>query len=80
MDFIRKGFANLFTTSLVSAPLTPTPPSPWQACLSEEEKVSLSLPIINAKIKEGTWSMKAFKASGSMVSRSDFSKILVGCW
>lgn len=64
MDFIRKGFSKLFTSSLDSAPLNLSPPSTWQATLTEEEMVRLSLPATDAEIKEGLWSMKAYKAPG----------------
>lgn len=64
IDFIRKGFIHLFTSSLASASLNPIPPSQWQATLIEEEKDILSLPVTNVEIKEGLWSMKAYKALG----------------
>lgn len=64
IDFIRKGFIHLFTSSLASASLNPIPPSQWQATLIEEERDILSLPVTNVEIKEGLWSMKAYKALG----------------
>lgn len=64
IDFIRKGFIHLFTSSLASDSLNPIPPSQWQATFTEEERDILSLLVTYVEIKEGLWSMKAYKAPG----------------
>ena len=66
MNYIRKGFDKLFTTSLECTPITPPPPQPsrWQVALFEDDNVSLNTPITDAEIKEGLWALKAFKAPG----------------
>lgn len=66
MEYIRGGFAKLFTSSLTYSLLSPPHLSRWQAALSEDESLSLSLstPVTNEEIKQDLWSFKAFKASG----------------
>ena len=64
MNFIRKEFERTFTTSLDVAPLNPIWPSWWLAGLSDKDRSSLSGMVTDAKIKDGLWVLKAFKAPG----------------
>ena len=65
MNYIRKGFDKLFTTSLECTPITPPPPQPsrWQVALFEDDQVSLNTPITDAKIKRGLVGLKGFQSS-----------------
>lgn len=64
MEYIRGGFAKLFPSSLTYSLLSPPHPSRWQVALSNDESLSLSTPVTNEEIKQGLWSLKAFKTLG----------------
>lgn len=62
--FIRAGFGDLYTTSLVSGMRDSPLSTQWQPKLTEEEKVSISGVVTVEEIKHALWSLKPFKASG----------------
>ena len=64
MDFIRKGFIDIYTSSSISSDRIQSGSSQWQARLSKEEKESLGSPVTEDEIKAALWSLKAFKAPG----------------
>lgn len=64
MNYIREGFSKLFTTTLNCTPFYPPHPSTWQAILSEEDKLNLSMLLLEVKIKEGLWVLKHYKGPG----------------
>ena len=64
MDFIRKGFIGIYTSSSISLDRIHSGSSQWQARLSEGEKESLGSPVTEDEIKAALWSLKAFKAPG----------------
>ena len=64
MDYIRKGFIDIYTSSSILSDRIQSGFSQWQARLSEEEKESLGSPVTEDEIKAGLWSLKAFKAPG----------------
>ena len=61
---VRNGFLDLFSTTRISAPRSIWAVNGWSACLSEEDREVLSLPISTLEIREATWSLKPFKAPG----------------
>ena len=61
---MKGGFAKLFTSSLTCSPFFPPHLSRWQVALFEDESLSLSTPVTGKEIKQGVWSLKAFKALG----------------
>ena len=63
-EYIRSGFVGIYSTSLVSAPITYNLNYQWQPRLSEEEKQSLSGGVTDEEIKAALWSLKPFKAPG----------------
>ena len=65
MDYFRRGFMDLYTTSQVEVKWTPHPTSQWQAQLSEEVSHSLAVMVTPEEIKEALWSMQPYKAPGS---------------
>ena len=65
MDYFRRGFMDLYTTSQVEVKWTPHPTSQWQAQLSEEVSHSLAVMVTPEEIKEAFWSMQPYKAPGS---------------
>ena len=62
MDYIRKGFENLFSSSLTYSERYPSIANQWQVTLSEEESEALNHDVSKKEIKEALWSMKPFKA------------------
>lgn len=61
---VRNGFLDLFSTNRISAHRSIWAINGWSACLSEEDREVLSLPISTLEIHEATWSLKPFKAPG----------------
>lgn len=61
MDFIRKGFEGLFTSSKSFSYITASPPSRWQISLSDLDRESLATPVFEEEVKATLWLMKAFK-------------------
>ena len=61
---VRNGFLDLFSTNRISAHRSIWAVNGWSACLSEEDREVLSLPISTLEIHEATWSLKPFKAPG----------------
>ena len=64
MEYIRKGFIDIYTSSSISSDRVQSGHSQWQARLSEEEKESLGSLVTEDEIKAALWSFKAFKAPG----------------
>ena len=64
MNHFREGFISLYSTSQESATWGLDYHSKWQSKLSDEEKNSISLMVIDEEISTALWSMKAFKALG----------------
>lgn len=64
-EYIRSGFTGIYSTSLVSAPITYNLNYQWQPRLSKEEKQSISGGgVTDEEIKAALWSLKPFKAPG----------------
>ena len=63
-EYIKNGFAGIYSTSLVSVPITYNTSYQWQPRLSEEEKQSISGGVTEEEIKVALWSLKPFKAPG----------------
>ena len=63
-EYIKNGFAGIYSTSLVSVPITHNTSYQWQPRLSEEEKQSISGGVTEEEIKVALWSLKPFKAPG----------------
>jgi len=64
VEFIKNGYAELFSSSHTYSILSKWNPPCWPNYLNEEEIANLSLPISNEDIKTSLWSLKAFKAPG----------------
>ena len=64
MDYFRKGFISLYTTSHTEAGRLGLQHHQWQNQLFEEEKCSLDSMVTREEIKDALWSMKAYKAPG----------------
>ena len=64
MDYIRKSFIELYTTSHNQSNWNPTLPSQWQPALTEEEHGSLEMELNDEENKAVLWSLKASKAPG----------------
>ena len=63
-DYIRKGYAELFTSSQYYAFRSAWNPPFWNNCINEVEVENLIQPISNDDISAGLWLLKAFKAPG----------------
>lgn len=72
--FIRAGFGELYTTSLVSALRGSPLSSQWHPRLTEEEKINISGEVTVEEIKQALWSLKAFKALGPDGLHGGFTK------
>lgn len=64
MNFFRKGFEDLFSTTKSLSHNTVTPPSRWQVSLSDSDRECLTASVSEDEIRVALWSMKAFKAPG----------------
>ena len=62
--FIRVGFSELYTTSLVSTLQGNPLSTQWQPRLTEEENISISGEVTVEEIKQALWSLIAVKAPG----------------
>ena len=62
MEYFRKGFNALYTTTQVAVPWNPPCLDQWQVQLSEDVKQSLDAMVSTEEIKEALWSMKPYKA------------------
>ena len=57
MDYFRKGFLNLYTTSQTEVQWTPHLFSHWQVRLSDEVSNSLAAMVTPEEIKDALWTM-----------------------
>lgn len=64
MEFIWKGFCDIYSTSHILSARDPSQNTRWQGCLSNKERDSLSHGVTTEEIKAGLWSLKANKAPG----------------
>nr|XP_023879404.1 uncharacterized protein LOC111991827 [Quercus suber] len=64
MDYFRRGFMNLYTTSQVETLWTPHPFRQWQVQFSDVVSQSLAAMVNLEEIKEALWSMQPYKAPG----------------
>ena len=64
MDYIRKGFEGLYSSSLTYSERYLSIANQWQVTLAEEESEALNREVLEEEIKEALWSMKPFKAPG----------------
>ena len=64
MEYIRKGFEDLFSSSMICSEKYSPISSQWQVTLSEEECDALNHEVTEEEIKGTLWSMKLFKAPG----------------
>ena len=62
-NFIRKGFGDIYTSSLTASVRAMPAISQWQGRLNEEEKESIGGQVTIEEIKSAFWSLKAYKAS-----------------
>ena len=62
MDYFRRGFLNLYTTSQVKVQWTPHLTRQWQVQLSDEVSNSLAAMVTPKEIKDALWSMQQYKA------------------
>ena len=63
-EVIRDRFFELYTSSLSFSPLEINAVSAWQNRLSDEDRDSINKAVSDEEIKNGLWSLKAFKAPG----------------
>ena len=63
-NFIRSGFEEIYSTSLVYAPRDTPFISQWQLRLTEEEKEVISGGASDEEIRGALWTLKPFKAPG----------------
>ena len=63
-NFIRSGFEEIYSTSLVYAPRDKPFISQWQLRLTEEEKEVISGGASDEEIRGALWTLKPFKALG----------------
>ena len=64
MDYIKKGFEDLYSSSLAYSERYPSGANQWQVTLSKEESEALNHEVSEEEIKGALWSMKPFKALG----------------
>ena len=64
MNVICKGFQDLFSSSKGNTPRQISPPSQWQARLTEADCVDLNQAVTNEEITVALQSMKPYKAPG----------------
>lgn len=64
MEYFRRGFISLYSTSHEASTRTPPLSIQWHSCLSEEAKCSLGFRVSIEEVKGALWSMKPFKAPG----------------
>ena len=64
-EFIRKGFSDVYSSSLCLVSRQLPSVSQWQIRLSDEVRDNISRGVTEEEIKAALWSLKAFKASGS---------------
>ena len=71
-NLILLGFQEIFQTDLVEAPHESEVQSFSCCFLSEEERALLAAPVLEEEIRQGLWSLKAFKAPGPDRLHADF--------
>lgn len=64
MEYIRKGFEDLFSSSMICSERQFPIASQWQVTLSKEECEALNHEVTEEEIKGTLQSMKSFKAPG----------------
>lgn len=64
MEYIRKGFKDHFSSSMICSERYPPIASQWQVTLSKEECEALNHEVTEEEIKGALWLMKPFKAPG----------------
>ena len=64
VDFIIKGFSELFTSGHLSTSLADWDPPSWKTHLQEDALTSLNCLISNKEISTGLWALEPFKALG----------------
>ena len=63
-SFVRQGFLNLFSSSLISIPRSVWLPLSWPNRLPLEEVNLMDKEVSSEEIKEALWTLKPFKAPG----------------
>ena len=63
-SFVRQGFLNLFSSSLISIPRSVWLPLSWTNHLPLEEVNLMDREVSSEEIKEALWTLKPFKAPG----------------
>ena len=63
-SFVRQGFLNLFSSSLISIPRSVWLPLSWPNRLPLEEVNLMDKEVSLEEIKEALWTLKPFKAPG----------------
>ena len=64
MEYIRKGFEDLFFSSMICFERYSPIASQWQVTLSGEECKALNHEVIEEEIKGALWLMNSFKFPG----------------
>ena len=63
-SFVRQGFLNLFSSSLISIPRSVWLPLSWPNRLPLKEVNLMDKEVSSEEIKEALWTLKPFKAPG----------------
>ena len=63
-SFVRQGFLNLFSSSLISIPRSVWLPLSWPSRLPLKEVNLMDKEVSSEEIKEAFWTLKPFKAPG----------------
>lgn len=72
MEFIKKGYEDLYFISLLWSDYKSQCTSEWQVTLLETEKDTLNQPVVEEEIKAALWSMNPFKAQGPVGLHAGF--------
>ena len=75
MEYFRRGFISLYTTSHVEASRFPIHDARWKVRLLDEDKNSIGALVTPEEIKNALWSMKPYKASGPNGLHAGFSPV-----
>lgn len=72
MEFIKKGYEDLYSISLLWSDYKSQCTSEWQFTLLETEKDTLNQHVVEEEIKAALWSMNPFKAQGPVGLHAGF--------
>ena len=72
VEYIRKGFMELFKSDHYSVSLADWKPPFWHSYLNEEEAASIDIMVTDKEISAGLWGLKPYKAPGPDGLRARF--------